>query len=257
MACAGGQSDEGDPVQPTSGATSGGEMATGTGDSTGGGDDPSDDETASSGGEGETTFGCEQTWYPDADEDGHGDENYPVDGCLQPPGHIPQGGDCDDSNPDVHPGVEEVCDMADNDCDGLLDEASAMNTECQGCILGSMGTHAYYYCPQAMGQAEAGTFCMQWSASLLKLDDQAEQDFVLAEPLPVAPSFFIGLSDQAVEGTFVWSDGTAPSFTAWGMGEPNDALEGEDCVQLAVPAGTWNDIACTTAGAFICEAVGS
>lgn len=31
-------------------------------------------------------------------------------------------GDCDDDNPDAHPNAEEVCDGADNDCDGETDE---------------------------------------------------------------------------------------------------------------------------------------
>lgn len=30
--------------------------------------------------------------------------------------------DCDDTDPDTHPGADEVCDGADNDCDGELDE---------------------------------------------------------------------------------------------------------------------------------------
>jgi hypothetical protein len=27
-------------------------------------------------------------------------------------------GDCDDSNADIFPGAEEICDRVDNDCDG-------------------------------------------------------------------------------------------------------------------------------------------
>ena len=42
---------------------------------------------------------------------------------MPPDGFLADARDCDDSDPQVHPGVEEVCDGADNDCDGLTDDA--------------------------------------------------------------------------------------------------------------------------------------
>lgn len=33
-----------------------------------------------------------------------------------------QGTDCDDRRADVHPNAPEVCDLVDNDCDGMVDE---------------------------------------------------------------------------------------------------------------------------------------
>ena len=42
----------------------------------------------------------------DADEDGYTIED----------------GDCDDTDPSIHPGVEEVCNGLDDDCDGQADE---------------------------------------------------------------------------------------------------------------------------------------
>ncbi len=56
--------------------------------------------------------------YTDADGDGYGDDTTLYLGCSIVTGVADQGGDCDDSNPDINPGEIEVCnDGIDNDCD--------------------------------------------------------------------------------------------------------------------------------------------
>lgn len=59
------------------------------------------------------------TWYRDADGDGFGKAADFVQACNQPQGYVQTLGDCDDSNPAVHPGATEICgDGLDNDCVG-------------------------------------------------------------------------------------------------------------------------------------------
>lgn len=61
--------------------------------------------------------------YPDADVDGYGDDSRPIVACQPLPGTTTTvTGDCDDDDRDVNPGMYEVCDLVDDDCDGLVDE---------------------------------------------------------------------------------------------------------------------------------------
>ncbi|MFT7520415.1 MAG: hypothetical protein ACI9MC_002561, partial [Kiritimatiellia bacterium] len=65
------------------------------------------------------------TWYFDRDADGFGDDRIYEVGCeASSGGYVLQGGDCDDLNVTALPGGVEVCDGADNDCDGAVDEDS-------------------------------------------------------------------------------------------------------------------------------------
>ena len=62
-------------------------------------------------------------WYGDVDRDGFGDDSRYTLSCVQPPDTTLVGGDCDDDNPDINPGADELCDGVDNDCDASTSEA--------------------------------------------------------------------------------------------------------------------------------------
>jgi len=64
--------------------------------------------------------------------------------------------------------------------------------------------------------------------------------------------YYIGLSDAADEGTFVWATGEPVSFTKWNSGEPNDYGGNEDYTQV-LNTGFWNDMSATSSGNYIIE----
>ena len=73
----------------------------------------------------EDLLGCE-TYYVDFDEDGFGSEDFGL--CLcgpQYPLTTQVAEDCNDSNFDIKPGVPDLCDGSDNDCDGEYEEDTA------------------------------------------------------------------------------------------------------------------------------------
>ncbi len=68
----------------------------------------------------------DNVWYLDGDGDGFGDTSKSVkNGCTGAEFLSAKSGDCDDSNPAIHPDAVESCDNVDNDCDGDTDEAGA------------------------------------------------------------------------------------------------------------------------------------
>lgn len=64
---------------------------------------------------------------------------------------------------------------------------------------------------------------------------------------------FIGINDLEREGAFVYADRSPmQTFSKWRSGEPNNAYDEEDCVEL-VASGGWNDVACHLTMHFLCE----
>ncbi len=72
--------------------------------------------------DGRVDEGLTEAWYRDADQDGYGNAEDVVTDCVQPEGYVYAVGDCDDADPDINPGAEEICDGVDNNCDYNIDE---------------------------------------------------------------------------------------------------------------------------------------
>ena len=67
------------------------------------------------------------TWYLDTDLDGYGDPGSSASACAAPAGYVAAGTDCDDDDDDISPADPEMCNGADDDCDGSTDEADALD----------------------------------------------------------------------------------------------------------------------------------
>ncbi|MBK8258930.1 MAG: CotH kinase family protein [Polyangiaceae bacterium] len=161
------------------------------------------------------------------------------------------GADCDDNNPNVYPGAPEICNLADDNCDGEMDE----DPMCPGCFTSpsaSGGTLAFCFKLKNWSDAEAD--CVAQGGHLASIHDQTSYDEVVNGAYAITGGeWYIGLGDAQTEGQFVWTDGTPFDFTSWNDGEPNNAGD-EDCVHLASWAGgLWNDIPCDVPAHYVCR----
>ena len=106
-------------------------------------------------------IGEAETYYYDGDLDGHGDAGSGDGFCDRPEGYSELGDDCDDTNPTVYPGAEDICDDLDNDCDGTVDnglESTAFYTDLDGDGYGDDAS-AVYDCTQPEGTVALGGDC--------------------------------------------------------------------------------------------------
>ena len=107
-------------------------------------------------------------WYQDNDGDGYGLSSVIRYDCQQPPGYTALGGDCDDTDPTLHPGVTEICNGLDDDCDGAIDEGFPVFAWYQDNDGDNFGSNSFldYDCQQPAGYVSAAGDCDDSNAAI-------------------------------------------------------------------------------------------
>ena len=136
--------------------------------------------------DGQIDEGLGVSWYLDVDGDGYGGTAYILVACMQPDGYAAAGDDCDDNNPNVHPGLPEVCNGLDDDCDGLIDDADPDVT----------GQPVWYADADGDGFGNAAATVLACSQPAGYVPDHTDCNDNDAEIYPGAPERCNGLDDD-------------------------------------------------------------
>lgn len=70
----------------------------------------------------------QQTFYADTDNDGYGDTGNYLYSCVDTFGYVLNNLDCDDANQFIHPGVTDICNSIDDNCNLAIDEDASFLT---------------------------------------------------------------------------------------------------------------------------------
>lgn len=78
---------------------------------------------------------------------------------------------------------------------------------------------------------------------LITINNAEENEFVRQYLLAnLNNNIWIGASDIASEGNWVWTDGSQLTYTNWNSGEPNNSNYAEHCAEYYYGNGLWNDM---------------
>ncbi|XP_030597005.1 hepatic lectin-like [Archocentrus centrarchus] len=139
---------------------------------------------------------------------------------------------------------------------------------CDRCEAGweHHGGKCYHFSISKSSWNQSRAECRAEGGDLVKIDNRWEQSFLdgrLRNLMNEAEDkFWIGLTDSAAEGRWMWVDNTPLTESFWLIGEPDNwrgkTPDGEDCVRMGEKGGApdlknWNDASCSDPHRSICE----
>ena len=123
--------------------------------------------------------------------------------------------------------------------------------------IGNYQDHKYYISREWLSWADAKARADALGGYLLTINSEAENTWVKDNLGDYKwDSYWLGYSDTAEEGTFVWANGSDSAYTNWNGNEPNNSGD-EDVVEFNGYNGKWNDLSANDGRFFIIEFSGT
>merc|ERR1711915_126474 len=110
----------------------------------------------------------------------------------------------------------------------------------------ALGGSCYMVASRMSTWYAAQTFCREQGGYLAEITNMSEFSLLEQYLLNYESNYWIGLTDDAKEGAWIWSESDVQAtWTNWGPGDPNSYYGDEDCVNLLSKlAHTFNDSPC-------------
>ncbi len=111
--------------------------------------------------------------------------------------------------------------------------------------------HCYAYYGDAASERwdVARTTCTTWGGALVAVGSANEYTFILGF---AGKDTWLGATDIAKEGDFMWSQPEPFTFTDWEPGYPSDTDHTHNCVAIAASL-EWQDRPCSSTNQVLCE----
>uniref|UniRef100_A0A3Q0T2B6 C-type lectin domain-containing protein n=1 Tax=Amphilophus citrinellus TaxID=61819 RepID=A0A3Q0T2B6_AMPCI len=143
----------------------------------------------------------------------------------------------------------------------VLTAARCFNQRCYRCEAGweHHGGKYYHFSISKSSWNQSRADCGAKGGDLVKIDSREEQVYLMSEN---QDRFWIGLTDSAEEGRWMWVDNTPLNESFWLSWEPDNWRginpEGENCVRMGGKTSnpdlkSWNDMSCLDPSRSICE----
>ncbi|XP_030597015.1 hepatic lectin-like [Archocentrus centrarchus] len=150
----------------------------------------------------------------------------------------------------------------------LKKQEELRNEPCDRCEAGweHHGGKCYHFSISKSSWNQSRAECRAKGGDLVNIDSREEQRFLDGRVRNLMneaeDKFWIGLTDSAAEGRWMWVDNTPLTESFWLSGEPNNWRgknpEGENCVRMTEKTSnpdlkSWNDVSCSDPHRSICE----